>query len=80
MYFVYILECEDGSLYTGMTTDVARRVREHQAGIGAKYTRGRTPVRLVHSERYRTRSHALRRELAIKRLTRLQKHSLIGVR
>ncbi|WP_182022837.1 GIY-YIG nuclease family protein [Haloquadratum walsbyi] len=60
-HYVYIVECSDESLYTGYTTDVERRVREHNAGEGAKYTRGRTPVQLVHFECFDTRSAALSR-------------------
>jgi putative endonuclease len=75
---VYVLRCADGSLYTGATTDVARRLSQHQAGRGARYTRARLPVTLVHSERARDRSGALRREAAIKRLPRSQKLALVG--
>jgi putative endonuclease len=74
---VYIVECSDGSLYTGYTTDVDRRVSEHNAGEGAKYTRGRTPVELRHVERFEERGAALSRERAIKRLPRAAKTSLL---
>lgn len=74
---VYVLECADGSLYTGYTTDVERRVATHQAGEGAKYTAGRRPVELVHVERYESRSAALSREHEIKRLTRRRKEALV---
>ena len=77
MHFVYVLECADGSLYTGYTTDVARRVREHDAGDGAKYTRGRTPVELCHVERFETRSAATAREHEIKALSRDRKERLV---
>lgn len=76
-HFVYILRCTDGSLYTGYTTDVDRRVAEHDAGEGAKYTQGRTPVTLVHVESFETRSAALRREHEIKTLSKSAKESLI---
>jgi putative endonuclease len=76
-HYVYIVECSDGSLYTGYTTDVDRRVSEHNAGEGAKYTRGRTPVELRHVERFEERSAALSRERAIKRLPRAAKTSLL---
>ena len=76
-HYVYIVECSDGSLYTGYTTDVDRRVSEHNAGEGAKYTRGRTPVELRHVERFEERSAALSREHAIKRLPRAAKTSLL---
>lgn len=75
---VYVLSCSDGSLYTGYTTDLERRVAEHNAGDGAKYTRGRTPVEVVHVERYDSRSAAMSREHAIKRLSRAEKESLIA--
>lgn len=77
-YYVYILCCGDGSLYTGSTNDVDRRLRTHQSGRGAKYTRSRLPVTLVYRERLADRSTALRREAAIKRLTRERKLALIA--
>jgi len=76
-HYVYVLECADGTLYTGYTTDIERRVDEHDSGAGAKYTRGRTPVDLVHSEPYDTRSAAMAREYEIKQLTRAEKEQLI---
>ena len=78
MHYVYVLECADGTYYTGYTTDVERRVAEHDAGEGAKYTRGRTPVELVHVEEYGTRSAAMRREHEIKSLARRDKERLVG--
>ena len=77
-HWVYVLRCADGTLYTGYTTDVQRRVAEHDAGEGAKYTRGRTPVELVHTEGYETRSAALSREHEVKSLSRRGKERLIG--
>jgi putative endonuclease len=78
MHTVYILRCADGTLYAGYTTDVRRRVAEHNgAKAGAKYTKSRRPVRLVHTERFRTLGKALSREAAIKKLTRAEKLSLI---
>ena len=77
MHYVYVLECADGTYYTGYTTDVERRVAEHDAGEGAKYTRGRTPVELVHVEEYETRSAAMSREHGIKSLSRRQKERLV---
>jgi putative endonuclease len=74
---VYILECGDGSLYTGITRDVAERIITHNQGTGAKYTRGRLPVRLVYAEPADNRATALRRELAIKKLSRARKLWLI---
>jgi putative endonuclease len=79
-HYVYVLECADGSLYTGYTTDVERRVREHDAGTGAKYTRGRTPVELVHSESFDSQSAAMSREYEIKQLSRAEKERLVGMR
>jgi predicted GIY-YIG superfamily endonuclease len=76
-WYVYILKCGDGTLYTGIATDVARRLREHEAGTGAKYTRGRVPLCIVHRERFATRSAALKRELAIKRMPRQDKLKLL---
>ncbi len=75
---VYILRCRDGSLYTGCTNDLAARLRQHAAGKGARYTRSRLPVNLVHVERAGNRSAALRREAQVKRLTRAEKLALIA--
>ena len=69
-WWVYILRCGDGTLYTGMTDDPERRLAAHRSGHGAKYTRGRGPLELVYSEACGTRGDALRREAAIKRLPR----------
>jgi len=77
VHWVYILECDDGSFYTGYTTDVERRVREHDRGDGAKYTRGRTPVELVHRERFESKSAAMSREYEIKQLSRAEKARLV---
>lgn len=74
---VYILRCGDGTLYTGCTNDLPRRLASHQSGKGAKYTRSRPPVTLAYQEEAPDRSAALRREIAIKRLTRRQKLLLI---
>ena len=75
--YVYILRCGDGSLYTGWTNHLEERVAAHQAGRGAKYTRGRGPVELVYWECFSTREEAMRREYAIKRLSRAYKLKLI---
>lgn len=75
--FVYMVECSDGSLYTGWTTDVDARVAVHNSGSGAKYTRSRLPVKLVYSEEVEDRSAALKREAAIKKMTRTKKELLI---
>ena len=74
---LYMLRCVDGSLYTGITTDVDKRITAHNAGKGAKYTRSRRPVELVYSENCEDHSVALKRELEIKALTREQKMKLI---
>ena len=76
-YFVYILLCADGTLYTGVTDDVARRAQTHNSGKGAKYTRGRLPVSVVYTEEAPSRAAAQRREYAIKRLPRAKKLALI---
>lgn len=77
-WYVYILHCADGSLYTGIARDIAARIALHNAGKGAKYTRGRGPVRLVYSERLASRAAALQREHAIKRLSAAAKRALVG--
>jgi len=77
-HYVYVIECADGTFYTGYTTDVDRRVAEHDAGEGAKYTRGRTPVTLRHVESFESRSAAMSQEHAIKSLSRREKERLIG--
>ena len=74
---LYILRCADGTLYTGITTDVEKRFNAHQSGKGAKYTRGRGPLELVYSEECGGHSAALKRELEIKRLSREKKEKLI---
>ncbi|QLK24596.1 GIY-YIG nuclease family protein [Natrinema zhouii] len=78
-HVVYVLECADGSLYTGYTTDLERRVAEHDAGEGAKYTRGRTPVELQYHERFDSKSAAMSREYEIKQLRRTEKERLVGL-
>lgn len=77
MPYCYIVECANGHFYTGWTTDVERRVKMHNAGRGAKYTRMNRPVQLVYSEEVQTRSAAQKRELQIKRLPRAKKMALI---
>ena len=78
MWYVYIIQCRDGSLYTGITNDLAKRLDAHNAGLGAKYTRSRLPVLLVHSERFRAKGRALSREMAIKGFDRKRKLALIA--
>ena len=77
MHYVYIVECNDGTLYTGYTTDIKRRVKEHNEGKASKYTRSRLPVRCVYSEEYSTKSEALKREQEIKKLSRPKKIEII---
>ena len=77
-HYIYILRCADGTLYTGYTTDIEAREAAHDTGRGAKYTRGRRPVTLVYSERFRSLAKALRREYALKQLSRLDKDALIA--
>jgi putative endonuclease len=76
-WVVYMLRCRDGSLYTGITNDLTKRLAAHRAGTGARYTRARLPVRLVYREARATRGSALRREGAIKRLPRAAKLALV---
>ncbi len=75
---LYILRCGDGTLYTGITDDLPRRLKAHRSGKGAKYTRGRGPLELVYREDCPDKSAALRREIAVKKLKRQEKLSLIG--
>jgi putative endonuclease len=77
-WFVYVVRCRDGTLYTGISRDLDARLARHNQGKGARYTRGRGPVALVHSERLPTQAEALRREAAIKALPRQQKLVLAG--
>ncbi len=77
-WYVYIVRCRDGTLYTGVTNDLARRIAEHNRGTGCRYTRGRRPVRLSYRESFRDRSSALKREAGIKGLSRREKLILIG--
>lgn len=77
-WFVYVVQCADGSLYTGIARDVGARVRRHNLGLGARYTRSRLPVQLVHSEAATDRAQAQRREYQIKRLPAEMKRRLVG--
>jgi putative endonuclease len=76
-WYVYIIRCHDGSLYTGIATDVERRFAEHQSNVGAKYLRGRGPLKLVFKQRIGQRSRALKVEQGIKRLPKKKKEALI---
>ena len=78
MWYVYILRCADDTLYTGITDDLQRRLEQHNSGKGAKYTRGRGPVELVHRETYPAKGEALKREYQIKQLSRGEKLELIS--
>ena len=75
-WLIYIVECRDGSFYTGITNDLQKRIDSHNAGTGARYTAARRPVRLVYSEDAASRSAASKREISIKRLTRKAKQAL----
>ena len=77
MWYLYVLRCGDGTLYTGITTDVERRLEAHRQGRGAKYTRGRGPLELAYQEECGTHSEALKREYAVKQLPRDEKERLI---
>ena len=77
-HFVYIVKCADGTLYTGWTLDVERRVKQHNAGRGARYTRTRRPVQLIYVEAVENRRIAMQREIQIKRLNRASKTRLIN--
>jgi putative endonuclease len=79
MYYLYILECADKTLYTGITVDLERRINEHNSSkLGAKYTRVRRPVKLVYSKRFKDRSRATKAEGKIKKLTRVEKLMLFN--
>lgn len=77
MNYTYIVECKDGTLYTGWTTDLERRMKAHNLGKGAKYTRSRLPVVLRYYESFETKQEAMRREYEIKQLTRKEKKKLL---
>ena len=77
MNYTYIVECKDGSLYTGWTNHLEKRIQAHNEGNGAKYTKSRRPVKLVYFEEYETKEEAMKREYAIKQLTKKRKDELI---
>ena len=77
MNYTYILKCKDGSLYTGLTTDLEQRVAAHNTGKGAKYTKARRPVELVYFEEFETKEQAMKREYAIKQMARKDKLELV---
>lgn len=76
MWYTYIVRCSDGSLYTGITNDLSRRISQHNSGKGAKYTKYRSPVVMVYNESFETKSEASKREYAIKQLTKKEKENL----
>lgn len=78
MYYTYILKCKDDSLYTGYTTNLEKRLLAHNNGLGAKYTKSRTPVELVYVEQFESKSEAMSREYQIKQLSRQEKIILIN--
>lgn len=80
MNYTYIVECCDGTLYTGWTNNIEKRLNAHNSGQGAKYTKSRRPVKLVYTEIYETKEEAMSREYAIKRLSRTQKLHLINTK
>ena len=77
MNYTYILKCHDGSLYTGWTNDIEKRIKAHNTGRGAKYTKPRRPVELVYYEEFTTKEEAMKREYAIKQMTRKEKEEFI---
>ena len=80
MAFTYILKCSDGTLYTGWTVDLEKRLKSHNDGRGSKYTRARLPVRLVHQESFSSRKEAMQREYEIKQLSRKEKEGLFKIK
>ena len=79
MWFVYVLLCRDGSLYTGYTDDVERRFNLHQSGKGGKYTRSHKPIKVVYQEKFNSKSEALKKELEIKSWSRERKIKSLGI-
>ncbi|MGB3341691.1 MAG: GIY-YIG nuclease family protein [bacterium] len=77
MWYVYIIECSDNTLYVGVTLDIERRLKEHNSGKGGRYTRARMPVNLIYNESYNSKSKALKREIQIKGWTKRKKIALI---
>lgn len=77
LYYIYMLRCKDGSIYTGYTDNIYKRIEKHRNGKGAKYTRGRGPFELVHYESFFTKEEAMQREAAIKKLSKYAKLKLI---
>lgn len=80
MNYTYIVECSDGSLYTGWTNDLEKRIRAHNSGKGAKYTKSRRPVVLLYYEEFQTKEEAMRREWEIKQMSRQKKMRMVSVK
>ena len=80
MYYVYLIQCEDGSIYTGITNNMERRFKEHEGKIGGHYTRAHKVEKILYTEEYPTRSEALKREAEIKKLTRDKKLELVKMK
>ena len=80
MNYTYIVRCKDGTLYTGCTNDIEKRIKAHNEGKGAKYTKSRRPVKLVYYEEFQTKEEAMKREYAIKHMRRKEKEKIIGDR
>ncbi|MCI6120464.1 GIY-YIG nuclease family protein [Bariatricus sp. SGI.161] len=80
MNYTYIVRCKDGTLYTGWTNDIEKRIKAHNEGKGAKYTKSRRPVKLVYYEEFQTKEEAMKREYAIKHMRRKEKEKIIGDR
>lgn len=78
MHYVYLVECADKTLYCGYTNNLEKRIASHNSGNGAKYTKGRKPVKLVHFEKFKSKSKALKRELKIKKFSREEKKKLFN--
>lgn len=76
-WYLYVLECSDGTYYTGISNDIPRRVAMHNAGTASRYTRARRPVKIIHRKRCRSRSDALKKEYALKQLTREEKEGYL---
>lgn len=80
MNYTYVVECRDGTFYTGWTNNIEKRIEDHNSGKGAKYTKARRPVTLVYYETFETKKEAMKREYAIKQMSRVQKENMISGR
>lgn len=79
MYYIYLLQCENNSIYTGIAIDVEKRFQEHLSGKGAKYTRANKPIKILYTEKCQDKSTAMKREIEIKRLSRVEKLKLVDI-